>query len=155
MILRGQDISVTTVDIADDVGADLVGSVTKLPIKDKSFDIVLCSQVLEHLPFSRLDDALSEIERVARIGAVISLPRADRYWTFAIRTPKLGTKILGLNLQIKPTTHVFDGEHYWEIGKDGYSVKCVRQHFNVRFGRVRDFRLKENPYHQFFICRNI
>src|SRR5690349_21175804 len=34
------DIAYTSLDIADDVGADVIGSVTALPFHDKSFDVV-------------------------------------------------------------------------------------------------------------------
>lgn len=48
------------------------GSVYKLPFSDKSFDTVLCSEVLEHL-----DDpnrAMGELKRVARNYVVITVP---------------------------------------------------------------------------------
>lgn len=48
------------------------GSIYKLPFSDKSFDTVLCSEVLEHL-----DDpnrAVGELKRVARNYVVISVP---------------------------------------------------------------------------------
>lgn len=48
------------------------GSIYSLPYPDKSFDTVICSEVLEHL--ERPKDALSELARVARKGCVISVP---------------------------------------------------------------------------------
>ena len=48
------------------------GSVYKLPFSDKSFDTILCSEVLEHL-----DDpnrAVGELKRVARKHVVITVP---------------------------------------------------------------------------------
>ncbi len=48
------------------------GSVYKLPFSDKSFDAVLCSEVLEHL-----DDpnrAIGELKRVARSHVIITVP---------------------------------------------------------------------------------
>ena len=48
------------------------GNLYDLPFPDKSFDIVLCSEVLEHL----LDypDALEEIKRVAKKTIIITVP---------------------------------------------------------------------------------
>lgn len=49
------------------------GSIYKLPFSDNSFDLVLCSEVLEHL-----DDpnrAVDELRRVARSHIVITVPR--------------------------------------------------------------------------------
>lgn len=49
--------------------------VTGLPFKDNSFDVVICSEVLEHIP----DDhaALGELVRIVKPGAllVVSVPR--------------------------------------------------------------------------------
>jgi len=60
------DIEYTSIDIADDVGADVMGSITKLPFENKSFDSVCAFEVLEHLPYDTLDTSLSELARVAR-----------------------------------------------------------------------------------------
>ena len=54
------------VDVVAHPAADLVGRVEELPVEDGSFDIVLCTQVLEHC-----DDparAVAELRRVAAPG---------------------------------------------------------------------------------------
>lgn len=38
----------------------------KLPFKDKSFDYIICSHVLEHVPYQSLPNLLSEMERVGK-----------------------------------------------------------------------------------------
>jgi SAM-dependent methyltransferase len=52
-----------------------VSDITKLPFKDGSFDVVICSEVLEHIPDHR--KAISEIIRVCKPGKslVVSVPR--------------------------------------------------------------------------------
>jgi ubiquinone/menaquinone biosynthesis C-methylase UbiE len=49
-----------------------VGSVYALPYADGQFDLVLCSEVLEHL--DRPDEALAELKRVARRHVLLSVP---------------------------------------------------------------------------------
>ena len=49
-----------------------VGSVYALPYADATFDLVLCSEVLEHL--DRPDAALAELTRVARRHVLLSVP---------------------------------------------------------------------------------
>ncbi len=49
------------------------GSAYKLPFKDNSFDMVLCLEVLEHL--DNPAKALSEIARVSKKYAIISVPK--------------------------------------------------------------------------------
>jgi len=51
------------------------GDITRLPFSDGSFDLVICSEVLEHIPED--SKAVSEITRVLKPGevAVVSVPR--------------------------------------------------------------------------------
>jgi SAM-dependent methyltransferase len=50
----------------------VAGDLTKLSYPDQSFDVVLCSEVLEHIP--ALEKAVSEIKRVTRHAIVIGVP---------------------------------------------------------------------------------
>lgn len=52
-----------------------MGDVTRLPFKDNSFDIVICSEVLEHVPDNK--KAAKELVRVLKPGKdlVVSVPR--------------------------------------------------------------------------------
>src|SRR5262245_1325106 len=47
-----------------------VADVADLPFGNDSFDLVLCLEVLEHLP--RPDTALDELARVSRVNVVVS-----------------------------------------------------------------------------------
>lgn len=51
-----------------------IADVTNLPFKDESFDAVICSEVLEHIPENRT--AISELVRVLKTGKnmVVSVP---------------------------------------------------------------------------------
>lgn len=52
-----------------------VGDITRLPFQDETFDVVICSEVLEHIPDHR--QAVREIIRVLKPGKslVVSVPR--------------------------------------------------------------------------------
>jgi SAM-dependent methyltransferase len=99
--LRRAGIDVTTIDIDPAVEADVRGSVTRLPFEDRSFDVVLCCEVLEHLPFDDSRVAMAEIVRVSRAGAVISVPD-NRPWVgiayplyFGIHVAELRQRLAG------------------------------------------------------------
>jgi SAM-dependent methyltransferase len=49
-----------------------------LPFPDQSFDLVLCAEVLEHLPADVLQATLDEIERVAKVHVIISVPYREK-----------------------------------------------------------------------------
>ena len=71
------------------------GTIYKIPFEDKSFDTVLCSEVLEHLEDP--DKGLQELLRVSRKWVVISVPREPiwrilnmtrgAYWSALGNTP--------------------------------------------------------------------
>ena len=49
-------------------------SLEKLPFPDRSFDLLLCCEVLEHLPEQTFERALHELGRVARKYILVSVP---------------------------------------------------------------------------------
>jgi SAM-dependent methyltransferase len=75
-LLMAQADSVTSIDVEDRAGEiDLIADIQDLhPFADASFDTILCSQVLEHVPHPW--EALSEFARVLRPGGclVLSVP---------------------------------------------------------------------------------
>jgi len=52
----------------------VIASATKLPFKDKSFDVVVNSDMLEHLPQKDRQQAINEIMRVANKTIIIGVP---------------------------------------------------------------------------------
>ena len=55
------------------------GNIYNLPYKNKTFDLILCLEVLEHLPFPQ--KALEEIKRVSSQDILLSVPD-EPLWTF-------------------------------------------------------------------------
>jgi ubiquinone/menaquinone biosynthesis C-methylase UbiE len=75
---RPQRFVACDLEIAQAVGLDPLievrrASVYALPFEDRSFDLVVCCEVLEHL--AEPDRGLKEVARVARRGVVVSTPR--------------------------------------------------------------------------------
>lgn len=155
--LKERGINITTLDFDPKLNPDTVGSVLDIPLEDNSFDVVACYEVLEHLPFENFFKAVSEIFRISKSQAMLSLPDANRAYRLYIQIPKLGTikKIISLPRVQKPI-HKFDGEHYWEIGKVGYSLnKIINKIQRAGFKTERTYRVFELPYHRFFILKKI
>ncbi|MHB8710414.1 MAG: class I SAM-dependent methyltransferase [Minisyncoccota bacterium] len=143
-------VSYTSVDIAEDVRPDVVGSVLALPFVDASFDVVCAFEVLEHLPFEQFERALRELERVSKGSVIISLPHFGPSIKLSFKIPFLPEVHFAFKIPY-PRRHVFNGQHYWEIGKRGYPVSRVRNILEKYFLIEKEFVPFGNQYHHFFI----
>ena len=148
--------NVTTVDILRGFNPSVNSSILNLPFKNNAFDVVLCCEVLEHLPFKNLKNSLMELNRVAVSKVIVSLPDVTRYIGIKVNLPTGNfEKIIG----IPPVTqrkHVFDGQHHWEIGKKGYPLRKISQIIvEANFAICSTYRVTENPYHRFFILEKV
>lgn len=91
----GRSLDITGVDLSEAAlahveGPSQVASATDLPFADSSFDLVLSSQVLEHLSEEDYRRALSEMRRVARRHLLISVPYREDLALREIRCPACG-----------------------------------------------------------------
>lgn len=145
-------VAYTSADIAGDLHPDVVGSVLALPFADQSFDVACAFEVLEHLPFKKFDRALGELCRVARTHVVISVPHFGPMLSFSLKVPFLPQMRVALKIPF-PQTHIYNGQHYWEIGKRGYPARKVRGMVRNRGEVIRDFVPFGNPYHHFFVLK--
>lgn len=143
-------VSYTSVDIAEDLHPDVVGSILELPFADKSFDVTCAFEVLEHLPFEQFDRAVAELCRVARTHVVISIPHFGPMLSFSLKIPFLPHLRVAFKIPF-PKKHVFNGQHYWEAGKRGYPISLIRSKLSTYGKLVHDFVPFESPYHHFFI----
>ena len=150
--LKGRGIDITTMDIDEQLRPDKVGSVLSIPFPDAAFKVVTCFEVLEHLPYEDFSKALTEIYRVAEEYVILSLPDSTQVQRVEIWIPKLGVFKRLIRLPwAKPLKHIYDGEHHWEIGKDGYLLsRIISDIKRVGFEIEKTFRVFENPYHRFF-----
>ncbi len=154
--LKNNGFKVTTFDLDKKLEPDYVGDLRELPFDDNSFDLVMCCEVLEHLPFSEFEKALSEIKRVSKKNAIISIPNSSKIVGIHFKFPGMfflfHKPLLSFIFSIPfPIKHKFDGEHYWEIGKKGYSLKKVMNKIRKHFKIKKSMRLKLNTYHHFFV----
>lgn len=63
------------------------GNINKLPFEDKSYDLVLFCEVLEHLPYSIYKKSIKEIERVAKEYIIISVPNNENINISKVKCP--------------------------------------------------------------------
>ena len=146
--------SVKTLDINKNIEPDYVASADNLPVADKSFDVVLAAEILEHLPFDKIEKALSEIKRVSRMGAVISLPHSGYVFSFAFKIPLIKRKSIIFKIPHfwKKKTSLED--HYWETGIKNYPVNKIEKEIKkAGFEIIKKHIGYDDPAHIFFILR--
>lgn len=149
------ELNIETLDIDPELCPDHVGSATAIPLPDDSFDAVCAFQMLEHLHYDESLLAFKEMCRVSRLHILISLPDAKPAWAFKLYIPKLGSRQFLLN---RPSfggapKHTFDGEHYWEINKESYSIGRLISDLSKNATLQKTYRVFENPYHRFFVFK--
>jgi ubiquinone/menaquinone biosynthesis C-methylase UbiE len=145
-------IDYTSVDVADDLRPDVVGDVTNLPFQDEAFDVVCAFEVLEHIPFEKFEEALRELSRVSKHAVVLSLPHFGPPVKFLLKLPFLPEMSFSFKIPFS-REHIFNGQHYWEIGKRGYSTVKIENILKKYFTIEKEFVPFENQYHHFCILR--
>ncbi len=150
--LSERGVNITSLDIDKKLFPDILGSVNFLPFIDSSFEVVSCCEVLEHIPYDYFSSSLLELFRITRRYAIISLPDASNYIRLDIKMVYIDIKKLIYLPSRKKSVHQFKGEHYWEVGKYGYSLKrIVRDIQKIGFTIAKTYRVFEHPYHRFFV----
>lgn len=145
---------VKTVDIAEDLRPDFIGSLPNLKIKDiGKYDCVMCCEVLEHLEYG---DVKSSLKRMSELSdfLIISVPHKSLYLSFMIRISLFQPVKFLFSIPTPFIKHKFDGQHYWELGTSGYDLN----RFNATIRKagleiVKEFRSVEFPWHHFFILK--
>jgi len=148
-LLRKAGIAVDTLDHDPALNPDIVASILELPLLAKSYDAILCCQVLEHLPWDMFPIALSEIKRVVRKNIIISLPDSTPNYYLEICLPVLGTRRFAVNVPKKQPME--SDEHYWEIGHNVDEKKLQLAFKQGGLQSDKSYRLREFPYHHFYV----
>ncbi|MBI1839318.1 MAG: class I SAM-dependent methyltransferase [Verrucomicrobia bacterium] len=144
----------TTIDIAEDLKPDVVGSVLEMPFQDGQFDAVVCGQVLEHLQFEYFSAALKELRRVSSKIVIISLPDRRRRLGFGVCLFRMGWKFWEMNFNSrKAFNEALIPEHHWEIGSspETRGQNVVAKMRDAGFTVLQQYRLQKFQWHAFFV----
>ncbi len=157
--LRTLGIKVTTLDIQRDLEPDVVGSVTAIPLPGAAFDVTLCCQVLEHLPFEDFSCALVELRRVTTGALVLSLPDDSRYYSVDARLPfnlalNWNWSPVSVPARSFPSSKRSKMGHFWEIGYRGTSLRNVTAEIRGSGWLIeKTWRVPELSWHRFFVLK--
>ncbi len=159
--LQQNGTRIETCDFDKTLNPDHVADIRDLPFEDNSYDLIMACQILEHLPWEDVDKALSELSRVTSKNVIISIPYSAVNFEAALKFPFVDKLIKKpfLNLFFR-IPHFFmgikfNGEHYWEMGRKGYSARKIRKALKQHFKIKKEVRPVLNPYHYFFVLEKL
>jgi len=152
--LKRAGYQVLTVDINENLSPDICCSITELPdrLSGREFDLVVCCEVLEHLPFEQFEQCIRVFSSVGG-RLYLTLPNYRRAFGFGgfLRLPRI-ISLLSLYVPFPFSKKIAD-EHFWELGSSKEnSVKRVRDLLSGYYSSVVVSRYSLNPYHVAFIC---
>lgn len=152
-LIKSLGLTAYSVDFDVNLKPTISASVLDLPIKDNSIDVAVAFQVLEHLPFENFYHCLSELCRISKTGVVISLPDFGNFGVvFSI--PYVRKLVFSFHVLPFLPKHKFDGQHYWEINKKGYSLKKIASVIDsAGLVCMKTYLNPYNPYHRFFVLK--
>jgi SAM-dependent methyltransferase len=152
LAIHRPDIMYHTLDIANDVKPDIIGEVINIPVPYNTYDLVCAFQILEHIEFSDFEKGVQELKRVSKQYVFISLPHFGPSVELWFKIPFFKRVKLSTKIPI-PQKHVFGGQHYWEVGKRGYSPKKIRSVLQKHLTLLDEYVPFENQYHHFYITK--
>lgn len=159
VVLKWRGYQITTFDIDETFEPDHLGSVHDLSrFKDKQFDVVIASHVLEHLAVDYLDKSLSEIARISTY-ALIYLPVAGKHFQFRLKPGFRGIDICWFidifNWFERPdgiSPRYCEGQHFWEVGMLGFRVNDLIKRMSPYFEIISTYRNRDwNPSQNFVL----
>lgn len=121
-------------------------------LPQETFDLILCSQVLEHFPYADFPKALRNLYRLTKKYLLLTLPYTSR-GTIRFYFPFLKSR-LGIKLFTPFPQKHSGGNHCWEIGKKGYRLKRILKDIRQNYFQIwKKYPLPENPYHYLLVCK--
>ena len=155
--LKRAGYEITTVDINPNLEPDICAPLSELAghLRGRRFDLVVCCEVLEHMPFEEFKANISYL-RNAGERLFLTLPNYARSVGFGgiAKIPKLGAKLFRLVLDINTGKRLEGGPHFWEVGSRGdCSKKAIQRELLAVYREVDAWRFALNPYHVAFYAR--
>lgn len=145
---------VTTFDINPELRPDIVGNLLNLQRHiSETYELVLCSEVLEHMPQEHFDTALEQLGCASSRYVVITLPVFRHFVGFNLQLKLPRLPFIDLPCFVKTSFGKRLGSgHFWEIGYDSNSSRkavesVILRHFRI----VEKGAFRSNPYHNYYV----
>ena len=117
-------MKITTMDVEESLNPDVVSDMRSMPFSDNSFDVILCCQVLEHIPFGDVEGVLKDFKRIVRDRAIISIPQKRKHIKIEIDIPLIGNKRIILKYPFNKKS-IRSKQYFWEINR-GFHITTLK-----------------------------
>lgn len=154
--LRRAGIEVVTADINPALEPDICAPLSEIPrhLNGRRFDLVVCCEVLEHMPFEQFED---NVKTMRSIGdrLYMTLPNYKKAFGLGglIRLPRIAHKPFGWYFTYRQNRKLTD-QHFWEVD---YSRECrlsaIVSILKRHYPSVTTERYPFNAYHQAFVAK--
>ena len=152
-LLRSLNHEVATLDVDERLNPDLLGSVTAIPSQDDSFDSFTCCQVLEHLEWKHVPDAVSELARVSAHGGVISVPTNRPTIGISLHNyHHCGSRTFRLPKLRKQRVRC-PREHHWELEANITTDQFREVVEDTNLTIIHEIQPIQMLYHHFFVVK--
>lgn len=147
-----------TFDINKTLEPDLVGNILDLnEVVDFDVDIILCSEVLEHLDFELFEASLEQLSLTTSKYVIITLPEFKKFFGFnlQLRLPKFERFSIPLFLRFRANKELGSG-HFWEIDyNENTSRSNVEKVMQKYFKILEKGRFHTTPYHNYYVLEKV
>jgi len=153
--LKMGGIDVVTVDINPNLEPDICADIQDIPqhLAGRTFDLVSCCEVLEHLPFAEFEQSLDVIAQAAP-NAYISIPHNMRRvgLLMFLDLPKIPRQQIDLSFRLPVRRKPLE-EHYWELSSSPEcSVDAVTRILQRYYDRIEQGYYEMFTFHHYFKC---
>lgn len=168
-LLSNFPYKLTTVDINPDNSPDIVCDILNSPIRNKMFDMVVCFQMLEHLPYKYFSQIIKILSSIAKNYVFISIPYQSNSFSISIRS-RLVNRFLSrfsgernFFLPIRLPVKDIDEQkmmqrkdkhnpHYWEAGRKSFPIERIIEDMKSNgLAILKRFHNPDFPYHYFIL----
>lgn len=147
--------TITTFDYDAALAPDIVGDILELSecVKER-FDVILCCQVLEHIPYIELEKALEQLKVCLKDDGkcIMSLPDSGCDLGGGLVTPVWSICMRLRFCKWWKKNWIYNGEHYWEINAARpFPLRRVVKTIKKFFVIDKNYLVPNNRYHRFFV----
>lgn len=152
-VLKDMGYDLKTMDINEHLHPDYVQNICALEdaFKKNQYDVILCAEVLEHIPFENFETAIKNIASMLKTDGVLVLTIPNCYLRLPvyINLPKIHfNKVL-----VAKMTRRIGVEHCWEIGSaEETNERNIKRILEKHFVVSGNGRIPFNEYHWWWIC---